>query len=74
MVRLFRRRRRDKPAFTATPHTSYADSVRLARGQLSAEQFRAVIRRNVDLIHADRYDLATDAPLERDARRPAPGR
>jgi hypothetical protein len=62
-----RRRRPRKRAFTATPHTTYADSVRLANGQLSANQFRAVIRRNVDLIHADRDDLARDAPVEPDA-------
>ena len=53
-----RRRQPRKRAFTATPHTTYADSVRLANGQLSANQLRAVIRRNVDLIHADRDDLA----------------
>jgi hypothetical protein len=41
--------------------------VRLANGQLSADQLRAVIRRNVDLIHADRDDLARDAPVEPDA-------
>ena len=64
-----RRHQPTKRAFTATPHTTYADSVRLANGQLSAEQFRAVIRRNVDLIHADRDDLAKNAPVERDAAR-----
>ena len=62
-----RRRQPRKRAFTATPHTTYADSVRLANGQLSANQLRAVIRRNVDLIHADRDDLARDAPVEPDA-------
>lgn len=59
-----RRRQPRKRAFTATPHTTYADSVRLVNGQLSADQLRAVIRRNVDLIHADRDDLARDAPVE----------
>jgi hypothetical protein len=62
-----RRRQPRKRAFTATPHTTYADSLRLANGQLSADQFRAVIRRNVELIHADRDDLARDAPVEPDA-------
>jgi hypothetical protein len=62
-----RRRPPRKRVFTATPHTTYADSVRLANGQLSADQLRAVIRRNVDLIHADRDDLARDAPVELDA-------
>jgi hypothetical protein len=62
-----RRRQPRKRPFTATPHTTYADSVRLANGQLSANQLRAVIRRNVDLIHADRDDLARDAPVEPDA-------
>jgi hypothetical protein len=62
-----RRRQPRKRAFTATPHTSYADSVRLANGQLSADQLRAVIRRNVNLIHADRDDLARAAPVEPDA-------
>jgi hypothetical protein len=67
-----RRRQPRKRAFTATPHTTYADSVRLANGQLSADQLRAVIRRNVDLIHADRDDLATDAPVEPDADKGLP--
>jgi hypothetical protein len=62
-----RRRQPRKRAFSATPHTTYADSVRLANGQFSADQLRAVIRRNVDLIHADRDDLARDAPVEPDA-------
>jgi hypothetical protein len=62
-----RRRQPRKRAFTATPHTTYTDSVRLANGQLSADQVGAVIRRNVDLIHADRDDLARDAPVEPDA-------
>ena len=66
-LRGLRRRQPRKRAFTATPHTTYADSVRLANGQLSADQFRAMIRRNVDLIHADRDDLARDAPVEPDA-------
>jgi hypothetical protein len=63
-LKRLRRRQPRKRAFTATPHTTYAESLRLVNGQLSAEQFRAVIRRNVDLIHADRDDLARDAPVE----------
>jgi hypothetical protein len=67
LLKGLRRRQPRERAFTATPHTTYADSMRLADGQLSADQLRAVIRRNVDLIHADRDDLARDAPVEPDA-------
>jgi hypothetical protein len=72
LLKELRRRRPRKRVFTATPHTTYADSLRLANGQLSADQLRAVIRRNVDLIHADRDDLARDAPVEPDADKGPP--